>query len=158
MPMKTVQPHSVKVSMSPQAEIKKEVCAKQVNAISTIIKCDQNRYSRLKIVGASVCCNGQAPLNFNMMHCDGNEKVLSLTFGNGLYIFKIFFPMFLTQIQFTFCPNFDLLSWFTTGFYSSDLKIEVTFILTKLECKQFQQDNRFYIDYAPEFYKTIRRD
>lgn len=43
MPMKTVQPHSVKVSMSPQAEIKNEVCAKQVNAISTIKKCDQNR-------------------------------------------------------------------------------------------------------------------
>lgn len=84
MPMKTVQPHSVNVSISPHADIRKDDCAKHVSAISTIRKWDQPKYRRPRSVGASVCCSGQAPLNFNITHCDGNENVSSWSFGNGL--------------------------------------------------------------------------
>lgn len=92
--MKTVQPHSVNVSISPQAEIRNEDCAKQVSAMSTIRKWDQHKYRRPKIVGAFlVCDSGQAPLNFNITHCDGNENVSSWSFGSGLNMIENKFSM-----------------------------------------------------------------
>lgn len=147
MPMKTVQPHSVNVSISPHAEIRNDDCARHVSAISTIKKCDQNLYKRPNIVGASVCCSGHAPLIFNIIHCDGKENVLSLSFGNGLNIFVIRFLFLIIWIvhnfsrkKFTiiFHTQISLIYWvdyFRVSFlFFPKLKITATFVLKIWEC------------------------
>lgn len=148
MPMKTVQPHSVNVSISPQAEIKNADWAKHVSAINTIKKCDQNKYMRPNKVDVLVSCSGQAPLNFNMTHCDGNENVLSFSFGNGLNIIQICLLIFSRKWNRNYFPPklcITLIYRFDSHLAFKPLKLKVVFTIvsTILECDQIQWWRKF---------------
>lgn len=77
----------------------------------------QHKYKRSTIFRESLSClSGQAPLNFNIKHCDGNANVSWLSFGNGLnndndifdarllisfFLFLFFYFMFFVNCKIT---------------------------------------------------------
>lgn len=86
MPISTVHPHSVTVSISPHEANTNADWAPHVRAINIILVYDQVRYKRPYVVCGWVYFNGHAPTIFNMIHCDGNANDLSPSFGKGLCI------------------------------------------------------------------------